>query len=304
MKNNGIVTLFYKSISVLDAAVLDPFLGLVGQSWQVDVNLTGHTDKEGVIADFSKIKNKIKKIIDNQVDHRLLIDHTLLNVVENKAKVNFQYGSNKTYQLEYVAPTEAFCILPNGHSTSALQVYIASIIKKEMSDNIKDVEIILREELHENIFHYTHGLKEHYGNCQRLFHGHRNTLEIWRNGTRETNWEKNLTQEIFKGNIHFAFWDNIVNSLQLQELSGKKQEIICGILDSDVMIELKYQGSQGEFWAKIPAKQTYILPCETTIENLSTYFAQWIKNNWASPTDKVTVVGYEGISKGAKAIAL
>ena len=178
--SNGHVTLFYKAITVLDAAVVDPLQGLMGQSWYVDIALTGTTDDESVVADFSKIKNKIKKIIDDKIDHRLIIDQNLVEIINSEGKIFYNFGSHKLYKIQYCAPIEAFCLLPFGYSEKALETYIAMVIKQDMPSNIKHVEVSLRTENFPEMFHYTHGLKQHYGNCQRLFHGHKNTIEIWK----------------------------------------------------------------------------------------------------------------------------
>lgn len=301
MTNEGFVTLFYKSLTVVDSAVIDPLHGLMGQSWYVDISLTGHTDSEGVIADFSKIKSKIKKIIDEKIDHKLIVNESLVNLVEDRARVEISYGSNKVKNISYEAPAQALCIIPAGSDEKSLEAYISAVLKKEMPHNIKHVEVTLRGEQHQEMFHYTHGLKQHYGNCQRLFHGHKNTMEIWRNGQRELNWEKMLIQQVFKSNIHFAFWENIKNKSALLSLKSD-QNIPVAILATDQNIEIEYTSSQGLYWASLPANEVFIMPCETTIENIAAFFAQWIKDSWGDPLDKVMVVGFEGIAKGAKAV--
>lgn len=302
MENLGGVTLFYKALTVIDAAVLDHKLGLVGQSWYLDIKLIGKTDEESVIADFSKIKNKIKKVIDEQIDHKLIVNKKDLQVESEVATVNFNFGTEQENKsLQYKAPVEAFCILSDEFNEKFLEAYMNSLLIDIVPPNVLKVETTLRSENAEIMFHYTHGLKQHYGNCQRLFHGHYNTIEIWRNGRRDCLWEKKLTQECFKGNIHFAFWENVQNKEKLMALHPQKATPLEGILSNDVMVELAYESSQGNYFCTLPATEVYFLPCETTIENLASYFAQWIKSNWAGPQDEIVVVGYEGIGKGALA---
>jgi 6-pyruvoyl-tetrahydropterin synthase len=302
--STGHVTLFYKALTVLDAATLDPLQGLMGQSWYVDVGLTGTTDDESVVADFSKIKNKIKKIIDEKIDHRLILDSQLVQVLGSVGKLDYRFGSNQVYEIQYQAPLEAYCLLPFGYDEKSLETYIATVVKNEMPENIKQVEIILRGENFSEMFHYTHGLKQHYGNCQRLFHGHKNTIEIWKNGSRDHNWEKQLSQSVFKGNIHFAFWENVINKSSLINLFSQNDQFAPeGIISGDAIVELEYTSGQGKYSAKLPSQQVFFMPCETTVENIAMFFASWIKRSWASPTDKIMVVAYEGIAKGAKAIA-
>lgn len=302
MNNKGFVTLFYQSLTVIDAATVDPLNGLMGQSWYVDISLTGHRDEESVIADFSKIKNKIKKIIDEKIDHRLIIDHKLVNVVDDRVSIEVHFGSNQVQKIQYQAPLESVCLVSMGSDEKSLETFIATLLMNEMPSNVKRVEVNLRTEKFPEMFHYTHGLKQHYGNCQRLFHGHQNTIEVWKNGTRELSWEKKLVQEVFKGNIHFAFWENIINKVDIQKMTKSLIDIPMGIYSSEVMLEIEYSATQGRYFASIPANQVFIMPCETTIENIAAFFAQWVKDQWGKPSDKVMVVGFEGIGKGAKAI--
>lgn len=302
MNSNGFVTLFYKSLTVIDAATVDPLQGLMGQSWHVDIALTGHRDSEGVIADFSIIKNKIKKIIDEKIDHKLIINEKLVNIINDQASIEINFGSNKVQKIKYQAPIESLCLIPQGSDVISLEAFTAAVLMKEMPSNVKQVEVTLRQEEHVEMFHYTHGLKQHYGNCQRLFHGHKNTIEVWRNGVRESNWEKKLTQQVFKSNIHFAFWENVLNKTKLLALSKDRAEIPIGILAADCEVEIEYTSNQGRYWASLPTNQVFIMPCETTIENIAAFFAQWVKDQWADSSDKIMVVGFEGIAKGAKAI--
>ncbi len=302
MNTNGFVTLFYKSLTVIDSATVDPLQGLMGQSWYVDIALTGHRDEEGVIADFSKIKNKIKKIIDEKIDHKLIINEKMVNVINDQANVEINFGSNKVQKIKYLAPLESLCLIPQGSDEKSLEAFTSSVLMSEMPSNVKQVEVTLRQEVHPEMFHYTHGLKQHYGNCQRLFHGHKNTIEVWKNGVRELSWEKKLVQQVFKSNIHFAFWENVVNKSALLAVSKNESEIPVGILNTDAAVELEYTSSQGRYWASLPTNQVFLMPCETTIENIAAFFAQWIKDLWAEPSDKIMVVGFEGIAKGAKAI--
>lgn len=280
------ITLFYKALTIIDAAILDQQFGLMGQSWYLDVKLTGNIDNESVIADFSKIKQKIKNLIDLEVDHRLIVEKSLIDEKDESYFLKYTYAANKS-DLEYLAPKESICLLEKPFTIEILEQHLTSLISKVIPQNVSKVECTLREESNELSFHYTHGLKQHYGNCQRLFHGHKNTIEIFLNGERKTLWEKRLINEVFKGNIHFAFRENLVtrNTDSIKESK---------------YFELEYVSSQGRYNCKLPREDVYIMPCETTIENISQYFACWIKTNWAQTNDVVEVVAYEGIGKGAR----
>lgn len=280
MKNSNNITLFYKAITVVDAAILDEQYGLMGQSWYLDVKLTGIIDNESVIADFSKIKQKIKVHVDQEVDHRLIIDKKLVQEKMNAYFLSFNYSNGKKH-LEYVAPKESLCLLEENFSVKALENHLCNLISKISPSNVIKVECSLREEELDRHFHYTHGLKQHYGNCQRLFHGHRNTIEIFKNGIRNLEWENRIIKEVFKNNVHFAYCENIVKQIINENIA------------------LSYKSSQGHYSCILPKEDVFIMPCETTIENISQFFANWIKNNWGEKSDEIEVIAYEGIGKGA-----
>src|SRR5690606_27264416 len=123
-------------------------------------------------------------------------------------------------------------------------------------------------------FHYTHGLKDHYGNCQRLFHGHRSTVKVFINGKRDYEKESMLCHDIFLSSIHFCTWENISNK---EEVIAQEGEVPVGRLKRTPFVHIKYTSSQGEFKANVPGKIIYITPQETTVENLSIHFGQLIK---------------------------
>lgn len=308
-----LITLFYQHLTVLDFAYLDKDRGVVGDSLVVDISLTGLVDDEGVIFDFSNAKQLIKKIIDEQVDHRLVIPKGMLQSTATKKDFGFHYNYGLEYQkksLTYFAPRQAFCeITQNQVTLETLKEFLENIILKEMPQNITKVSIALKPESNKSdqyFFNYTHGLKNHYGNCQRLLHGHRNTIEIWCNKARQLHWEKKLVEEVFSKNIHFCWWENVVNKSELLALNygkvphGKISKQDVNLLDQ-VGVEIFYTGNQGDYFANLPLDEVFFVPLESTVENLSVSIGMWIKEYFAKPNDQIKVIAFEGIGKGALA---
>ena len=66
-------TLFVENLTVVDFSYLHAKRGMVGESWIVDLELSGDLDAQGMVFDFGHIKKALKQAVDERVDHRLLL---------------------------------------------------------------------------------------------------------------------------------------------------------------------------------------------------------------------------------------
>ena len=67
------MNLFVNDLTVIDASYLCETRGMVGESWILDVVMHGDLNEMSMVLDFSKVKKQIKQLVDQYVDHRLLI---------------------------------------------------------------------------------------------------------------------------------------------------------------------------------------------------------------------------------------
>lgn len=293
------ITLFYKHVTVLDYAYLDHHSGVVGDSLVVNVEFIGKTDEEGILYDFSYAKKKVKEIIDRDCDHRLVIPKGVATYENGKAHFEFPFGLNDE-KIKYETPEEGLCEIPSYHVSKAnLKTYLESIILKEMPENVLSVSLELEDEKLEPgkmKFHYTHGLKDHYGNCQRLFHGHSNTVDVKINGDTRPEFEEMLAKDLFKGNTHFCFWENVENKDEIIKAVG---QVPYGQVEEGPDVILSYKSSQGLFRGSLPIRHVFFLEDESTVENLSINFAKIVKSQ-VTDGERVEVRAYEGIGKGSK----
>ena len=175
--------LFVRDLTVIDVSYLCAARGMVGESWLVDIELTGELNAMSMLLDFARVKKEIKAIIDAEVDHRLLVPNGLEASHVSRAGgdslwVDFLSASHR---IHLRAPEQAFCLLPDAEVTPAtVTAYLHALIRQRLPLNIDGLAIRLRPEAIPTAFyHYSHGLKKHDGNCQRIAHGHRSMLELW-----------------------------------------------------------------------------------------------------------------------------
>ena len=293
------ISLFYKNVTVLDYAYLDDHKGVVGDALKVHVEFIGKTDKEGVVYDFSYAKKKVKEIIDRDCDHRLVVPKGSFTQNGDICALNYAYGLSEE-RVVYECPREGLCEIPFRQINKAtIQSYLEEIILEEMPETVSAVRITLEDEIlpeGKATFHYTHGLKEHYGNCQRLFHGHKNTVDVYVNNERRPEIEEYLATEIFKGNIHFCKWENVVNKEGILSQIGAGD--VQGIYSQLPQVEIEYTSAQGRFYGVLPGRAVFFMDQESTVENLSMLFARLVKD-MVEAEDVVRVHAYEGVAKGA-----
>lgn len=279
-------TLFLKDFTVLDFAFMHPTDGLTGESWYVSAELEGELNDQGFIFDFGPAKKALKSAVDKEFDHKFLFDESLA--------VPQETGLNFADRYFYSAPSESYASFPSTLTLSYLEKALSEKIFSRMPHNVTALRITLREDARfksEANFRYTHGLQLHEGNCQRLFHGHRNPVEVWVDGIRESKLEFDLAA--YWNGAHFAQIDTVKNAKALGLQLGKR-------IKSEDLAEITYESPQGKFFAKIPASKLFMLATEPSIENIARAGVVWLREQGIRGVLKV--VAYEGLNKGASFI--
>lgn len=277
--SKNLARLFIQELSILDAAYYDPFYGPLGASWLVDAELTGYRDERGMLYDFRPCKKTIKEIVDTTFDHTLILPRDL---------------PRDGLELEYDCPDQALSFVPgNTFTLAGLEVGIKTAIearfREEGRDNILAVDVTLREvpfPLGKPWYRYTHGLKFHDGNCQRLWHGHRNAIDIRVDEVQDLEMERTFAELFF--NAHIAHEENIVG--------GGKWKIGQRQTHAD-WVEVAYEASQGAFRTRIPGENVVVLPTECTVENIADFV---LEETARHRTGSIEVTVYEGIHKGSR----
>lgn len=276
--------LFVDSLTNIDFSYLDIHRGLVGETWLANIELEGTLDDQGMVCDFGIVKKKLREWLDTHLDHCLLVpkhsDNMSLRQTTPQTTLNWRLHDGS--HIETSAPEQAITLVDSDQinpdtvaawCTQKLQpLFPTSVIKLHLNFS------------HENItspfYHYSHGLKKHAGNCQRIAHGHRSKIEIWRNG-------------------EYSLAD-------IQQWADRWQDIYIGTHD-DICDTTKthytfaYKSQQGLFSLTIPRSYCYLIDTDSTVELIAQHLAEQLKQQY--PQEEIIVKAYEGIGKGAKAIS-
>jgi len=249
-----------------------------------------------MILDFGIVKKLIKSTVDELVDHKLIVPaHAkFCDVMSDGAFTYVDAWREHSESIHLACPDQAFALIPTEQITLAsLETYLTEQLMLRLPNNVKQLDVKLREEKIDGAdYCYSHGLRKHLGNCQRIAHGHRSTIEILRNDERDTALELSWAERW--RDIYLAEHCDMVSAAELSlsraGMTALTPEHYC----------FKYQAPQGEFQLAIGKSIVEIMPTETTVENIAQYIADTLAKDC---TDPLTVFAYEGVGKGAIASA-
>jgi 6-pyruvoyl-tetrahydropterin synthase len=287
--------LFVNDLTVIDFSYLCKQRGIVGESWIVDVLLDGSLNEQSMVLDFAIVKKQIKAIIDEAVDHKLLLpmqadELTLKNSPHHTNHLTLDYISDRaSYFLQ--SPNCAFAQIDCVQITiDSVNKHLNTIIMAELPDNVKGLSLILRPEvISSDYYHYTHGLKLHDGNCQRIAHGHRSKIQIFVDD------QKNIQLE----HMWCQRWRDIYIASEADRVIKSEIELSAqamGNLTPDHQF-FSYTAPQGRFDIAVDSKVLDVVDCDSTVELLADFIARQLKKDL--PSQVVKVIAYEGVAKGA-----
>lgn len=282
-KHPKIMLLFVDNLTNVDFSYLHTDRGMLGETWLASASLEGALDEQGMVCDFGEVKRLLRDFLDKELDHCLLVPSLAPNLTLSQEKdqisLEWHYGENK--HLACKSPSQAIALIDAAEITpETVARWCITKLKQHFADSVAKLDMSFVEEAIDGPFyHYSHGLKKHAGNCQRIAHGHRSRINIWLDGVKsselEFDWAKRW-QDIYLGSD-----DDLVSSEQ--------------------NMHFEYVSAQGPFELTMPKSQCYMINTDTTVE----WLAQHIANTLAkeNPGKKVRVQAFEGLHKGAIAEA-
>ncbi|GGI86188.1 6-pyruvoyl trahydropterin synthase family protein [Shewanella gelidii] len=287
--------LFVRDLTVIDFSYLCPIRGMVGESWIVDVMLDGGLDEQNMVLDFGKVKRIIKDTIDDVADHRLLIPTACSEVrwQQQGGRVWMDFMSQKG-SIHLACPSQAFALVPSEIiDFDSVNQFLQKALREALPQNVHGVSLTLRNEMLETpYYHYSHGLKKHKGNCQRIAHGHRSPVNVFENGVAAHQWDAYWAkrwQDIYLGS------KDDLKSVDDLELSLQTQ------ISDTSHYGFRYEAPQGDFQLAMPKSCCEIIPHDTTIELLAGYMAKELSAQ--TPESDFKVIAYEGVGKGAISVS-
>lgn len=275
--------LFVDNLTNVDFSYLDDQRGLVGETWLASVLLDGGLDQTSMIWDFGVVKKVLRNWLDDQLDHRLLVptksERLTYSINNDRISLSWNFGNDNVLTME--APLEAVALIDAEEiNEQTASTWSIRQLSSYFPDNLEHIQLSFEaEEINAAYYHYSHGLKKHDGNCQRIAHGHRSRIQIWSDGARDRDLENNWADR----------WSDIY--------IGSEEDLVSISSDDKPTMHFAYDAPQGHFELTLPKSVCYLMPTDTTVECIAAHIAQVLHDE--EPSRRITVKAFEGLNKGA-----
>lgn len=273
--------LFVNQLTNLDFSYLDQERGLVGETWVANIELEGTLDEQGMVCDFGTVKKTIREWLDENIDHKLLIPTKAPNLVHcPEEKADSIVWETDVGLIKTQAPSCAHTHIPAENICMAnVAEWCVKQLRILFPDSVDKLRLTFTTEtILGPYYHYSHGLKKHQGNCQRIAHGHRSKIEIWQDEELSTSLMQNISES----------WADIY----IGTVEDCEQDPDC---ENNYLFQ--YNAMQGEFALSLPKTCCYLLDTESTVELIAEHLSSKLKRSL--PSSSLKVQAYEGLAKGA-----
>jgi len=275
--------LFVDNLTNVDFSYLDDQRGLVGETWLASVLLDGGLNQTSMIWDFGLVKKVLRNWLDDELDHRLLVpiksNNLSYEIKQDRIYISWKFADDKTFTME--APIESVALIDATHiNEKTASQWSLKQLSQHFPENLEHIQLNFEaEDINSAFYHYSHGLKKHDGNCQRIAHGHRSRIQIWRDGSRDSNLELNWAER----------WADIY--------IGSEDDLVRTDTDDKAQMHFAYDAPQGHFKLSLPKSECYMMASDTTVECIAAHIAQILQQE--NPNCSITVKAFEGLHKGA-----
>ena len=281
--------LFVDNLTNVDFSFLDPERGLLGETWLANVQLHGELDEQGMVCDFGTVKKLLRHWLDTELDHRLAVPAQSPNItiteIGDQWDIQWEFGDDGEF-LHTRSPKDAIALVEAEVLTpESVADWCIQRLKTLFPESVAQLELTFTcEAIDGSFYHYSHGLKKHGGNCQRIAHGHRSRIDIWANNQKcpvlEHQWAERWRD------IYIGTREDIIAKPQFGGLG---------------YYHFAYTSAQGPFELTLPQRCCYLIDTDSTVEFLAYHIAQTTRAE--NPDKMIRVKAFEGINKGALADA-
>ena len=276
--------LFVENLTNVDFSYLHPTRGLLGETWLASIALEGVLDEQGMVCDFGIVKKTVRDWLDATIDHSLVVPEQSQCLVENTLD-NDQRTIAWQYQEQTIrcqSPTQAITMIDQEMvDEQTIADWCITQLRELLPDTIDRIKIHFKPEaIEQHFYHYSHGLKKHRGNCQRIAHGHRSTIEIRLDNERRYDIEEQWCQ----------YWRDIYIGSDADLVDER-------IINNTPYYQFSYTSEQGPFALSLPKSHCYLIPTDSTVELIAEHIASKVAQQY--PTAHIEIKAFEGIGKGA-----
>ena len=282
---NLTMLLFVDNLTNVDFSFLDPQRGLLGETYLANIQLLGDLDEQGMVCDFGTVKKIVRHWLDTELDHRLAVPirSPQISIVEDGEflDIRWQFGTGDRF-LHTRSPRDAIALVDTEILTpESIAQWCITQLKALFPESVAQLELTFTgEDAPGSYYHYSHGLKKHLGNCQRIAHGHRSRIDIWENGSKSPELEQ--------------LWAERWRDIYIGTRADIKAEPVH---HHQAYYHFAYVSQQGPFELTIPQSVCYLIDTDSTVELIAQHFAQATKAE--RPHSVIRVKAFEGIHKGA-----
>lgn len=277
--------LFVDNLTNVDFSFLDPQRGLLGETYLANIQLLGELDEQGMVCDFGSVKKIVRHWLDTELDHRLAVPirspHIRILDEGEFLTIHWQFGDQNQF-LQTRSPRDAIALVDTETLTpESVAQWCITQLKSLFPESVAQLELnFTGETTPGSYYHYSHGLKKHLGNCQRIAHGHRSRIDIWENGIKSPELEQLWAER----------WCDIY--------IGTRADIKAESIHNNApYYQFAYVAQQGPFELTIPQAVCYLIDTDSTVELIAQHFAQATKIE--HPNSTIRIKAFEGIHKGA-----
>lgn len=275
--------LFVDKLTNSDFSYLHPSRGLLGETWLSHIELEGELDQQGMVCDFGIVKSTTRQLLDDLVDHRLLIPARAdnLDILEEGKTLSLRWTLADGRHIEHHSPARCVSLVDADRiSAESVAQWCETQLRQRLPGDYDSLRLrFSTESIDGPYYHYSHGLKKHVGKCQRIAHGHRSKISILRDGEPAPDLEQAWAEK---------FRDVFIGTREDLQQDGSIPPKHC---------RFSYQAQEGDFDLTLPADRCYLLDSDSTVEQIAAHIAETLKSE--APEHSYTVKAYEGLGKGA-----